>query len=76
MTDKCELCGNNADMNFNCILPRGDKNYWVKGLICLDCYGNAYDDTILAIKIIKHRDDINPGYKQTFINKNEIKTGE
>lgn len=71
----CELCGNRSEMDFNAIISGGDKSYFLQDAkICFDCYGDAPSDYVLAIKIIKHRDDIAPGYKDEFIKNNELKT--
>jgi hypothetical protein len=50
---KCELCGAEAQMDFNCWMPSFGE--MVEGDICFDCFTSAPIDMELAVALIKRR---------------------
>jgi len=58
----CELCGEKSDVDFNCLLyvpeHRGGGTTLVQANICLDCLSRYSNDYIVAIAILRQRDDV------------------
>ena len=51
MNIKCELCGKQSQLDFNCLLPIG----MLSADICFDCMEGAESDVEVCIKILEHR---------------------
>lgn len=52
----CELCGKEADIDFNCWLPSFE--IMVTGDVCLDCMGQEDHDLKIAVALVKKRAEI------------------